>query len=91
MLGRLRMTLDECEAAYLQLSRQIFEPAHYQVNLPARFNNFIQAKGKFRHEPLEKCIQGILAARNMDIHELLKENNKDACKVYVPYLSTKYR
>lgn len=81
MLGRLRMSLDECETAYLDLSRKIFTPAHHQANIPGRLYDFLQANGKFDSKPLEECIKTILRDHNLPETELLKEDDQDACKV----------
>ena len=51
MLGRLRMSLDECQRAYTLLSEKIFTKEHNQAN-PARLYKFLQADGKFQKAPL---------------------------------------
>ena len=51
MLGRLRMSLDECERAYTLLSQTIFTKEHHRAN-PARLYKFLQADGKFQKGPL---------------------------------------
>ena len=75
------MSLDECEAAYLNLSRKIFTPTHSKANLPGRLYDFLQANGKFDSKPLEECIKDILEKYDLPETELLKEDNSDACKV----------
>lgn len=58
MLGRLRMTLSECEKAYLELSTQIFKPKRKRWS-PKRGKDFLQADGKFDSKSLEDAIRGI--------------------------------
>ncbi|KAI9789028.1 MAG: hypothetical protein M1816_006383 [Peltula sp. TS41687] len=83
MLGRLRMSLDDCEKAYLNLSREIFTPVRRKVNVPGKVYDFLQANGKFDSEPLERSIKTILSGKGMSEDELLKEFDEDACKVFV--------
>jgi hypothetical protein len=83
MLGRLRMSLDECEAAYLNLSQKIFTPKHSKADIPGRLYDFLQANGKFDSKPLEDCIKDILKKHDLPEAELLKEVNSDACNVQV--------
>ncbi|KAH0559941.1 hypothetical protein GP486_003538 [Trichoglossum hirsutum] len=83
MLGRLRMSLDECEAAYLTLSQRIFTPTHSKANIPGCPYNFLQADGKFDSKLLEDGIKEILRDHYLPETELLKENGSDACKVFV--------
>lgn len=81
MLGRLRMSLDECETAYLSLSQEIFTPTRSATNIPGKVYDFLQANGKFDSEPLERSIKSILRAQDKSEDELLKDDDPDACKV----------
>jgi predicted acylesterase/phospholipase RssA len=83
MLGRLRMSLDECEEAYLNLSRMIFAPVHHKANATGRLVNFVEAKGKFKHKPLEQCIKDILGRKGLPEDQLLREDDESACKSFV--------
>ncbi|KAI9834433.1 MAG: hypothetical protein M1826_002587 [Phylliscum demangeonii] len=83
MLGRLRMSLEECEAAYLQLSKDIFKPSRNSANIPGKVYDFLQANGKFDSQPLESNIRSILKAHEKPEDELLREDHEDACKVFV--------
>jgi len=67
MLGRLRMTLDECEEAYLNLSERIFTPKRSTFN-PLRSKDFLLADGKFDYKELEKAIKDIVV-RNHGLEE----------------------
>lgn len=75
MLGRLRMTLDQCEDAYLKLSEQIFTPKRSKYNL-LRGKDFLLADGKFDHEILEKAIKDIIVQDlGFDESTLLKDSD----------------
>ena len=83
MLGRLRMSLDECEEAYKTLSKKIFSAtAHGNAN-PRRMYDFLKANGKFDERPLEESIRDTLWGRNLAENELLQERDSEACKVFV--------
>ena len=83
MLGRLRMSLDECEEAYKTLSKKIFSAtAHGSAN-PRRMYDFLKANGKFDERPLEESIRDTLWGRNLAENELLQERDSEACKVFV--------
>lgn len=56
MLGRLQMTLEECEDAYLRLAEKIFSPRRSTMN-PLRVPDYFQANGKFDHEVLENAVR----------------------------------
>lgn len=62
MLGRLRMSLDDCELAYLQLSESIFTPKRKGMNLFDRAKDKWKANGKFDHKGLESAIIDIIVA-----------------------------
>ena len=61
MLGRLRMSLDECQAAYTLLSETIFTPVHNSVD-PRRIYKFLNAEGKFQTAPLEDSIKSTIVS-----------------------------
>jgi len=81
MLGRLRMTLDECEAAYLELSSRIFTRARNKANITGRVYDFLQANGKFDAKPLEDIIKDVLRKRGLSPDELLADKDEESCKV----------
>ncbi|RDW58457.1 hypothetical protein BP5796_12387 [Coleophoma crateriformis] len=83
MLGRLRMSVHECQEAYIQLSRDIFTRKRSQGNVAGRALDRLQANGRFSSEPLEENIQNILRSHGLNPDELLKETDPDACKVFV--------
>ena len=49
MLGRLRMTIDECINAYLSLSERVFEKKAHRVNLKGKI------QGRFDAIELERA------------------------------------
>jgi hypothetical protein len=80
MLGRLHMTLDECEAAYLKLSERIFNPRRRPANMLGRANDLLQAAGRFDTDTLREAIQQIIRDADCPEDALLK-NLDSACKV----------
>ncbi|KAF8532821.1 phospholipase, patatin family protein [Trichophaea hybrida] len=86
MLGRLRMTVDECETAYLKLSKTIFTPRRQNGNVAGQVKGFLSADGKFDSKILEDAILEEIKAKSPvgtspeDI--LLKDENQN-CKVLV--------
>ena len=83
MLGRLRMSLNECERAYVEMSREIFKTTNRHDADPRRLYDFLMANGKFSTEPLETSIRTILHRKNLSETALLKEKDPQACKVFV--------
>lgn len=79
MLGRLRMTLADCQAAYLQLSERIFNPRRHKLNFAGQAKDFLLANGRFDSDELEAAIKEILVDR-CSVDELLQENDPK-CKV----------
>lgn len=83
MLGRLRMSVDECIDAYSNLTRHIFSPVHSKANLPGRAIAKFKAEGKFESEPLESHVKRILRERGCSEVELLKDERADSPKISV--------
>jgi hypothetical protein len=82
MLGRLHMSIEECESAYSLLSETIFTPIHNPAN-PIRVYKFLNAQGKFSSTPLEDCIKSTIWSKILSEQALLKEVDGDACKIFV--------
>lgn len=82
MLGRLRMSLKDCEAAYIRLSSEIFTPVRNNTD-PRRIYDFFKANGKFDEKPLERCIKKAVIDYGLDEDALLEEFHIDLepCKV----------
>jgi hypothetical protein len=66
MLGRLRMSIDECINAYLLLSDQIFRKIHYVT-----INGNIQ--GRFNAEELAQAVKEVVTAQELQEDTLLKD------------------
>jgi predicted acylesterase/phospholipase RssA len=83
MLGRLRMSVEECIETYKTLSQRIFTPVHSKANIAGRAITKLKAEGKFESEPLEKVVKEICRSRDLPETELLKDESADAPKVFV--------
>lgn len=76
MLGRLKMTLADCQVAYLRLSERIFNPRRYKLNFAGQAKDFLLANGRFDPDELEAAIKEILVERcKMPVDELLQEKD----------------
>ena len=82
MLGRLRMTLDQCEAAYMRLSSNVFKKSRHSVD-PRRIYDYLEANGKFSPQPLEDTVAEMLREVELADNELLKSHDPDSCRVFV--------
>jgi len=81
MLGRLRMTLDECQAAYLKLSERIFNPKRAKLNTLGRAKDFLLADGKFDWMELEEAIKEIIVQDRKLPESTLLQDPDPQCKV----------
>jgi hypothetical protein len=79
MLGRLRMTLEECQTAYLKLSERIFNPRRAKLNVVGRAKDFLLTNGKFDWMELEEAIKEIIG-RKLPESTLLQDPDPQ-CKV----------
>jgi hypothetical protein len=79
MLGRLRMTLDECEDAYLKLSKHIFKPKR-RFGVAAKAADYLQANGRFDSKMMENVIRDVIRGMKHDEDALLKDADP-RCKV----------
>lgn len=77
MLGRLKMTVDECISAYADLSDEVFQKKHHRVNIRAGI------QGRFDSSALERAVKEIIVSKGFDKDELLFDKHDDACKVQV--------
>jgi patatin-like phospholipase/acyl hydrolase len=77
MLGRLRMTVDDCIDAYTSLSDKVFEKKSHRVTVKGKL------QGRFDMVELEGAVKQILVDRNFDKDALLKDSPDAPCKVYV--------
>ena len=76
MLGRLRMTTEECINAYVSMFDKIFTKKSHRVN------SRLGLQGRFDSQELEKAIKQVLIDRNLDSEALLKDVADAPCKVY---------
>ncbi|KAG5798512.1 hypothetical protein H9Q69_002454 [Fusarium xylarioides] len=78
MLGRLRITIGECIAAYTSLSNKVFEKKSHRVKING------QLQGRFDSAALEQAVKQTLADSGHSKDALLKDCSDGACKVYRP-------
>lgn len=83
MIGRLRMTLDQCEEAYLDLGKRIFQRKYNPVDIPHRIKNFWDAGEKFSGEELEAAIKEIITKGGHLPEDATLKDDDPACKVFV--------
>ena len=77
MLGRLRMTVEDCIDAYTSLSDKVFEKKSHRVTVKGKL------QGRFDMVELEGAVKQILVDRSFDKDALLKDSPDAPCKVYV--------
>ena len=86
MLGRLRMSFDECEDAYLNLSESIFTARRARINIFGKSKDFLKADGKFDAQVLENAIKDQIRAKSRNIggdaSNILLKKSSPHCKVY---------
>ncbi len=75
MLGRLKMSIDECVDAYLSLSDRIFQKKRHRVTIKGN------VQGRFDSEELERAVKEVVTAQGLQEDALLKDASGDACKV----------
>ena len=81
MLSRLRMTLEECEDAYLKLSKQILQPKRAGFNKAGQALDLLEGAGKFDAGALESAIKEVIVGKGGSEDVLLKDQ-ESGCKVY---------
>lgn len=74
MLGRLRMTVDECIDAYVRLSRDVFQKKSHRVKING------EMRGRFDTTALEQVVGAILAQTGHSKDALLKDDSA-TCRV----------
>ncbi|KAH7008703.1 hypothetical protein EDB80DRAFT_751332 [Ilyonectria destructans] len=77
MLGRLRVTIDECITAYTSLSDKVFEKKSHRVKINGQF------QGRFDTAALEQAVKQILVDNGHGEDALLQDPPNTACKVFV--------
>ncbi|KAK3355191.1 phospholipase, patatin family protein, partial [Neurospora tetraspora] len=76
MLGRLRMTIEDCISAYCMLADKVFEKKSHRVTLNGK------VQGRFSAAQLEKVVKKVIVEQNLNQDELFKDP-ADSCKVFV--------
>lgn len=75
MLGRLRMSVDECITAFLSLSDRVFRKTRHGVTVKG------QAQGRFDADELARVVKEVLKQQGFKEDTLLKDAPKVECKV----------
>lgn len=75
MLGRLKLSIDECIYAYLSLSDRVFRKKRHRVTTKGNI------QGRFDSEELERAVKEVVTKQGLHKDELLKDVSDDACKV----------
>jgi hypothetical protein len=75
MLGRLKMSTDECIDAYLQLSDRIFRKKRHRLTIKGKI------QGRFDSEELERAVKEIITKQGLLEDVLLKDEPDVVCKV----------
>jgi hypothetical protein len=79
MLGRIRLTIDQCILAYNELAPKVFNKVHHRISLRNG-----QTQGRFDHVAREDEVRGLLKTYRMDPEALLQEPEEgSSCKVFV--------
>jgi hypothetical protein len=77
MLGRLKMSIEECIDAYTLLSDKVFEKQQHRVTVKGKI------QGRFDTAALERAVKQLLVKQGLGEDALLKDSPDAACKVYV--------
>lgn len=75
MLGRLRMTVDDCIAAYLSFSDEVFEKKFRSVKPTGKI------QGRFDAKALKRSVVQVLESSGYGEDTLLMDPSVTACKV----------
>lgn len=74
MLGRLKMTAEDCIVTYMSLISSVFQKER-------RLHILNKVQGRFDAAVLETAIQNILKLHGLSPHELLRDVPSSNCKV----------
>ncbi|KAJ5298955.1 uncharacterized protein N7443_007075 [Penicillium atrosanguineum] len=78
MLGRMKMTVDECIKAYSALAPSIFTHIRHRIKLSNG-----ETQGRFDHDAMESGIKELLSQNAIDSESLLKASVVEDCKTFV--------
>lgn len=76
MLGRLKLSIDDCIDAYLSLSGRVFQKKRHRVTTKGNI------QGRFDSEELERAVKEVVIKQGQHKDALLKDASDSACKVY---------
>jgi hypothetical protein len=75
MLGRLKMSIDDCIDAYLSLSDRVFKKKSHRVTVRGHI------QGRFDSEELAQAVKEVVTKQGLQEDALLRDLSDDACKV----------
>jgi hypothetical protein len=76
MLGRLRMDIDDCINAYVDLSDRIFKKRRHRVTIKGA------VQGRFDTEELERVVKDIVVQSGLSEDALFRNEDDIQCKAY---------
>jgi hypothetical protein len=75
MLGRLKMSIDDCIDAYLSLSDRVFKKKAHRATVKDNI------QGRFDSEELIRAVKEVVTKLGLQEDVLLKDVSETACKV----------
>jgi hypothetical protein len=75
MLGRLKMSINECIGWYLFLSGRVFQKKRRRVSVKGA------VQGRLDSEELERAVKEVIKAQGLQEDALLKDTPDAACRV----------
>ena len=75
MLGRLKLSINECIDAYLSLSDRVFQKKRHRVTTKGNI------QGRFDSEELARAVKEVVTKQGLQEDALLRDAPDDACKV----------
>jgi hypothetical protein len=82
MLGRLRMSVEECITAYVKLMKRIFEKRENRSIMSV----LGRVKPRFSADALSEAIAEVLRSRGYSTQEKFEEGDNPTCKVYANFI-----
>ena len=79
--GDLRMSIDECEEVYVDLTQKIFVPHRSKANIVGQGLDFLNARGKFSSEALGAGIKDVVKNKGFSEDQLFYNLEEGGCKV----------
>jgi hypothetical protein len=77
MLGRLKMSVEDCITAYMSLAHEVFEQQRRMFTIRGGI------QGRFDAKTLEEAVKRILEQQGLHKETLLKDDPDADCKMYV--------